>query len=524
MMNPVSMTSRATLAGLLLAVAASAVAQSVQHLSVTVPGGMPGLPTVTGIEQTTNGVMVTWDGPPGYYQLFQQLGIATPWQPVGGRTNLNRRAEVPADQAQSFFRVLGPSPQYAGSRACAECHPNVHENVAATAHTHALESLGSQATNPRCLPCHTVGFGLPTGYVIPGTTKHDTPHLAGVQCENCHGPAGNHAAIPEDLTVKPRVEIAAAVCGGCHSGSHQPTYEEWKTSGHAIVTEDMNPAGRISSCGRCHSGSVRLALLNGQPLPAGDANMNIACAVCHNPHEVTGNPGQLRNPVYSTNDFFLSTSDDFQAKYDPNINLCAQCHNHRGANWTSSTRPPHHSPQYNMLLGTVGQLASGQAPNSPAAHAFLEQQCVSCHMSTRAFTSDESPAITGHTFKVAAYESCQACHPLPELLVEFTVDAVTHQIARVKEALDSWALTKAPAALRTKYGTRAWEYTNPGSLSSGGPGPNSTEQGQIPDHIKKARFNLYIVAYDGSYGVHNGPFAITLLDTAMGFVQTELNR
>src|SRR4029434_352143 len=150
---------------------------------------------------------------------------------------------------------------------------------------------------------------------------------------------------------------------------------EWKTTRHAVVTEDMNPSNRINSCGRCHSGSARLSMLKGQPLPEGDANMEITCTVCHDPHQNTDYPAQLRNPVSSTKDFYLSTSDEFLDKYDPTIHICAQCHTHRGASWTSSSRPPHHSPQYNFLLGTVGELETGQAPNDPATHAFLSKQC-----------------------------------------------------------------------------------------------------------------------------------------------------
>ena len=46
-------------------------AQSVQHLTITQPGGMPGLPVMTGIERLTNGVHLTWTGPSGYYQVYQ---------------------------------------------------------------------------------------------------------------------------------------------------------------------------------------------------------------------------------------------------------------------------------------------------------------------------------------------------------------------------------------------------------------------------------------------------------------------
>jgi hypothetical protein len=70
----------------------------------------------------------------------------------------------------------------------------------------------------------------------------------------------------------------------------------------------------------------------------------------------------------------------------------------------------------------------------------------------------------------------------------------------------------------------AWEYTVPGSLSTGTAGPSSSEQALVPDKIKKARFNLYLVVNDGSYGVHNGPHAITLLDTALAWVREELNK
>jgi len=51
-------------AGFLILIA-SAVGQEVQHLSIPQQGGMPGRPVVTGIERVTNGVKITWDGPPG---------------------------------------------------------------------------------------------------------------------------------------------------------------------------------------------------------------------------------------------------------------------------------------------------------------------------------------------------------------------------------------------------------------------------------------------------------------------------
>jgi len=93
-----------------------------------------------------------------------------------------------------------------------------------------------------------------------------------------------------------------------------------------------------------------------------------------------------------------------------------------------------------------------------------------------------------------------------------------------RNKLDQWAITKAPAPLRTKYGTRAWEYTTPGDLSPGGPGPDSAEQALVPFNIQKARYNLYLVTYDGSFGVHNINIATALLFAADGWIQEELNK
>ncbi len=522
-------------------------AQDVQHLSITVQGGMPGVPLVTGIERGSNTFRLTWDGPSGYYQLLQKRKVTSPtWQSVGG-PNLVRQATVSNAFPMEFFEVTGPAPQYAGVGVCVECHDPIYQTEKQTPHAGALGALTRihQDKNPNCLPCHTVGYGLPTGFSSV-TNVVSSNQLAGVQCENCHGPGGIHAANENDPTVRPRVELAATVCGGCHNKQfpRSPNYTEWVTSGHAAVVPETLPlmissTNLLSSCGRCHSGSARLSLVKGEPLPVGDADVPVVCAVCHDPHanhvhtnvlsgEVETN--QVRYPVSSTNDYFLSTSTNFAAAYNPNINVCAQCHNHRGASWRTSDRAPHHSPQYNILLGTVGELPAGVTPNQPAAHALrIEDQCVGCHMQTSPFQAGPPQvlAVTGHRFEVDSFDRCLACHPFPELLVDFTTSAISNRIQEIKADLDLWAMTKAPDQLRTNYGVRSWEYTEPGELSNPAgvttPGPNTADQNLIPKEIKKARFNLYLVLHDGSFGVHNAPYCAVLLETAEDFVRTVLN-
>ncbi len=503
--------------------------QGAPHLSVTTPGGMPGKPVITGIARASNSVSVTWDGPSGYYQLHQKATLKDPrWQAVGG-PNLTRHATVNTTLTNSFFEVSGPAAHFAGAQDCAECHGNFYRTVLNTAHAQAFDLLKMfhEETNATCLPCHTLGFRLPTGFV----SATATPQLANVQCENCHGAAANHAANENDPTVRPRVELAATVCGGCHSGVRGgSTFDEWQTSPHGAVVPDalavMNTStNNLSACGRCHSGSVRLSLLKREPLPVGDADVPIVCSVCHNPHLDSGNPVLLRNPLASTNDYFLTTSDNFTTKYNPQINICGQCHNHRGASWTDNGRSPHHSPQYNMLLGTVGELLSGARPSQPGTHALrIPDQCAGCHMQMTEAEGENPPSNTGHAFEVQSFDLCLNCHPLPEGLLVFTTNSIGNQIQKLKSDLDLWANTKAPSQLTNKYHERSWEYTIPGTLSAAGPGPNTAEQALIPVNIKKARFNLYLVFYDGSFGVHNAIFTTTLLDAAQTWIQIELGK
>jgi len=508
------------LAGLLAAACFAANAQNVQHLGHPEPGGMPGLPVVTGVARTTNGVSITWDGPPGRYQLFQKQEIMdSKWEAVGKATNLVRHATVKTTSRSAIFRVSGPSPQYAGVKTCATCHSAILKTETRTAHAAAFtnpEFVTSQGqTNGSCLPCHTVGYGVPTGFV----SKAKTPGLEGVQCENCHGSAAYHAGNPADPAVLPRVEIASTLCGGCHAYR----FGEWSRSDHPSVISNLNAATQINNCGRCHSGSARLSLIKGRALPTGDASLGIQCINCHDPHQPNAYPAQLIYPLASTNDYFMPTNGSFASHYNPKINICGQCHNHAGASWTNSAAPPHLSSQYNMLLGTVGELASGLKHYQPGAHAILlTNQCVDCHMQTTPFVSTAIPGDAGHTFTVDRYDLCLKCHPLPGPLVQFTQGAVSNEVQQVKFDLDYWATNNAPAALRPKYGTRAWEYTAPGPLSPGGPGPNKTEQAQIPVNIRKARFNVYVVLSDGSLGVHNPEYCVTLLQAAEDWIEEQL--
>ena len=299
-----------------------------------------------------------------------------------------------------------------------------------------------------------------------------------------------------------------------------------------------------------------MALLDGRnPASTSDGvNVPVACATCHDQHGATANPALLRNPVASTANFHLFNSDlasasTFAAKANARVNLCAQCHNDRGAAWTDNN-PPHTSVQYNYLIGGVGMLSGGPATFNPSVHSglpsvaseslsgtfYLANQCVDCHMQAPA--NGPAGAHSHDTFTLK-YEVCANCHD-GQLAQTIFTPILSNEVATVISGLNVWADTKAPAALRTS-GTVAWEYATPGGLSwqtnSSGivkswtrngavsfKGPAAAKQVLIPDNIKKARFDLYLFVNDGSLGVHNPTLSNGLLSAAENFILDELNQ
>jgi hypothetical protein len=141
---------------------------------------MPGLPVVTGVHAVTNGVTVTWDGPPGYYQLFEKQLGRIQWEAVGKATNLILEATVSQPSQHASFasparRQITPAiADLAPNAIRPSLTPWMHTPHAA-AFTNAEFLANGGQTNASCLACHTVGFGLPTGF----SSLAKTPQLAG---------------------------------------------------------------------------------------------------------------------------------------------------------------------------------------------------------------------------------------------------------------------------------------------------------------------------------------------------------
>lgn len=423
----------------------------------------------------------------------------------------------------------GLTGKYIGSHRCATCHANIHSTWDATLHPGALDTLEAigQGTNSVCLPCHTVGFGQPGGYVDRATTNS----LAGVGCENCHGPGGDHVANINDESLRPPVNIASSVCGTCHTGEHHPNYEDWQASKHAAVEPELVPrfaAGTsLSSCGVCHSGDYFYrAVIKGESVPenalqglTGDQMNAITCAICHDPHAKTGNAAapedgrdyQLRYPQVKFTTPSTSVAD---ATNPDRFNICGQCHHARDRVWTDGSREPHPSDQANVFFGEMPLPASDQNPIVPvrsSVHLNTPEQCSTCHVVRKPFEEGIAPAVSGHTFELNV-EGCAECHGTAEI-AQARLEALEIEIEwraeQVHHALNAWG---ASHDVQGK-GQLSWEYTSEG-------GPNASGQNRIPNAIKKARYIYYYVIAGGGNGAHNPDYVRDALIYALDYVNT----
>jgi len=140
------------------------------------------------------------------------------------------------------------------------------------------------------------------------------------------------------------------------------------------------------------------------------------------------------------------------------------------------------------------------------------------------YASDRGAQVNGHSFSVNTYGRCMECHPFPEGLVSFTQSAISAQLNDVKRLLDLWATTKAPEELQRYGAGRVGVYQSGRTFTWIREWAFRRGTAQIPWQVKKARYNLYLVYEDGSFGVHNAPYAVTLLDDAESWVMEALNQ
>jgi hypothetical protein len=131
----------------------------------------------------------------------------------------------PAHLAGDTVPGVRATANYAGSQACASCHPSATRAWSESGHAHAFATLvqaGADA-DPHCIGCHTVGFRTPSGY----RREMRGAKLVDVGCESCHGPGSQHVAertAGGEALFRFR-PLASGDCQKCHHGEFSRPFD-----------------------------------------------------------------------------------------------------------------------------------------------------------------------------------------------------------------------------------------------------------------------------------------------------------
>jgi Cytochrome c554 and c-prime len=114
---------------------------------------------------------------------------------------------------------------YVGTEQCLACHKTAAATWSASAHAHAFAALAAREADadPKCIGCHTVGFGEPSGY----QRAFEASRLVDVGCESCHGPGSLHVREKQgntaiNFTFRP---LDAGDCQKCHYGEFSRPFD-----------------------------------------------------------------------------------------------------------------------------------------------------------------------------------------------------------------------------------------------------------------------------------------------------------
>ncbi len=133
---------------------------------------------------------------------------------------------------------------YAGTDQCLACHPGAAAVWKTSAHARAFATLtGRRAeADPKCIGCHTIGFGQSSGY----RREFGAARLVEVGCESCHGPGSLHVRQREgdaavNFTFRP---LGAGDCIRCHYGEFSRPFD-WDQM-WPVVKHGKEPASRAA--------------------------------------------------------------------------------------------------------------------------------------------------------------------------------------------------------------------------------------------------------------------------------------
>jgi hypothetical protein len=124
----------------------------------------------------------------------------------------------PANATADMVPGVRAAASYVGSDRCVKCHETAAAVWSKSGHAQAFATLVERKADadPKCIPCHTIGFGTASGY----RRDFNGSKLVHAGCESCHGPGSLHVRLQEgdesiDFAYRP---LGAGDCQKCHYG------------------------------------------------------------------------------------------------------------------------------------------------------------------------------------------------------------------------------------------------------------------------------------------------------------------
>lgn len=409
--------------------------------------------------------------------------------------------------------------------------------------------------SPSCMPCHTTGYD---NKVVANNNGFDdlakqlgwtwSPETAGkwdslktyfptlvnhatIGCETCHGAGKEHGTTTDKTKIQ--ISLDAGVCQSCHDAPWRHSIgTQYEYSGHSVAVWSNSFAqgttsqnNTLANCIRCHDAKgfinfTNNVITNTTGWTIGNHAV-ISCQTCHDPHN-----GDLRDGP-SVGDT-LGNGYNY-GSFGGEGNLCINCHKARRDNVAymttnlSSSWGPHHSVQADIFMGKNAAEFGTSYPSG--THKFsLTNACVDCHMSATTDTGTVTrDKVGGHSWNLHFADTdydhttkCQGCHgPITHFsdfvaamdydgdeTIESLQDEVKGMIYNVKFLLPH---TGVGDTIKVN-----WQ--------------DSTFNTNLLK--KKAYWNLQLVEYDGSFGMHNAKYTVAVLQKTIavltGSVPVEL--
>jgi DmsE family decaheme c-type cytochrome len=258
-----------------------------------------------------------------------------------------------------------------------------------------------------CLTCHANAQILPIFKTKHGNRADPRSPMAGLQCEACHGPSGEHVKammqgkmVPPPVTFGPEEHSSPQqqnrACLQCHE-NHERI--DWKGSVHeqnevscaqchkVHVAHDpvLSRQTQPTVCYDCHP-AQRAQFYYSSHHPVREGKM--ACSACHNVHGGDGSEllvkATAREKCTSCHAQFRGP---FLWEHAPAAEDCGLCHRPHGSNQPDllTQRPPFLCEQCHSEAGHPSDIYNGEVLNSVGdplnrrSRFMLIKGCLNCH-------------------------------------------------------------------------------------------------------------------------------------------------